>query len=106
MRPAQRNGNRKCAAMSIDAIHAHRSTVDFHQFHDQRQANPGAFMTPPAGAFDAVKAVEDSRQFMLRYARTRVANGEFGKPRGVTKGYRDLSLKGELEGVRHQVQHD
>ncbi len=78
------------------------------QFLNQREADAAAFEAAALRALHAVEALEEPRQFLFGNADAGVAHLDDGGPavgRDADRD-RDLAGKGELEGVREQVQQN
>ena len=63
MRGAQRKRHREGTALPQGTPHGDGSPVEFHQFFDQREPDPRAFVRPSLGAFNAIEAFEHIAQF-------------------------------------------
>ena len=74
---AARNRHRERAADANGALHPHTAAVQFHQFLNQRQSDPCAFVGPGLGALDAVKALEHLLEMLLGYSHACVADLQF-----------------------------
>src|SRR5579871_4869094 len=52
------------------------SAMQLHQFLNESQTDAGALVSSTPGAFDAMKSLEDMRQFRFRYAASGIAHDE------------------------------
>jgi hypothetical protein len=80
--------------------------VQIDQLLDERQSDAGPFMRAPAGALDAMKPLEDTRQFRFRDARARIADAHHGK--AVLLGHidTDMAFQSKFESVRDEIEDD
>src|SRR5579862_6819065 len=99
MGAAERKRDGKDAALGHTAAHFNRAAMQFHQILDERQTDSGAFVGSSPGAFDAMKALEDMRYFLFRYADAGVRDREYRVIALGLNTHRHTAYKGELEGI-------
>lgn len=80
--------------------------MQFRELLHERKPNPSSFVGAAARAFDPVKAIEQSRQFVLRNADTGVLDPEYGTTLMIPYLHGDAAFKGELECIGNKVEND
>jgi hypothetical protein len=74
---AKRHGDGEFAAAAGLAFDVDRAFVKLDQLLHESEANSASLKGPALGTLDAVKALEQARQFRRRNAGSRVDHGEF-----------------------------
>src|SRR6516162_3049821 len=99
MRPAARNRHRKRAALTERALYPHTAAVQFDQFLNECQSDPGAFVRPGVSALDSMKALEHSLAMLLRDSHSCVADLQLHGASHRCQCDRNLALEHELERI-------
>ena len=92
----------------MSALHSDRAAVQTDQLVDQCEADAGALHRARCLALDPMKAVEDTRQFILRNADAGIADDELGESVSSASCQRDADAAVErvFECVGDKVEDD
>src|SRR5262249_48414424 len=103
MRHACRNCHRERAALPKRALDPHTAAMEFDQFLNKRQADPGAFVRPGVGTLDAMKALEYPLLVFRWDSHARVADLQFHGTLQRLQRKDSLALERELQRVREKI---
>src|ERR1700739_3344613 len=106
MRLVQRDRYRERAASAHLAFNADGSAVQPYELAHQCKPDARALLGTAARAIDAVKALEDARQFLGRNAYAGILNDKIRHVADRGQTHRDPAHQRELEGVGEQVEHN
>src|SRR5215469_9116265 len=99
------NRHRKHAALTERALHPHTAAVQFDQFLNECESDPGAFVRSGVSALDAMKALKHSLAMLLRDSHSCVADLQLHCAIHRSQCDRNLASKRELERIGQKIQN-
>ena len=106
VRSAERDGHRESGSFSNGAIDLDCAFVEFDEFLHQGKADSAAFIGAALLPFDAMEALEQTREFVVRNTNAAVADAQLGLAVHLAQAHRDLAVESEFERVGEKIEYD
>ena len=103
---SERDGDDECGSASHVAFSNDETAVQFHELLHESEADAAPFVRPSPCLFDPVESLEQPGEFLGWDTRASVLHAQCDRAVGLTHRNGDAPLERELEGVRHEVEHD
>src|ERR1700691_5091346 len=99
MTASQGNSDPKSAALTCGTVDLDDAAVQFDEFAYQGESDSRTLMRAPACPRHPVETIEELRQGLMRYPRSRVRDYQLGAAINGTQRQLDFPFEGILKGV-------